>query len=303
MTVLDSTSIIAPDGTKIHRWERVPANATEAVVFIHGATYGGRSAFAPSGYSWLDAIAATGRAAYAADIRGYGNSEHQSGRRTATDQNLPAVRASRAARDVAIAIEGVYEMYDAVHLVGYSWGTMVSGLMLTDLDIDVTSLVQYAPVYHPAEDRRDQLTHDAHPAGFRRISKADTWERWANQRPEQSVPDDAFEAFWETLTSSEQRSTDTEIYAPNGALTDIAEAIDAPLYDAAKIDIPTLVIRGSLDTSSTRMDALTLYEALGGANRVYTEIAGGTHFLQLEPKRKTLYDTVQSFYEQSQETE
>lgn len=297
MSARERTELTAPNGTKICCWERVPAGATEAVIFVHGATYGGRSAFDPDGFSWLDAVAATGRAAYAPDIRGYGDSERPDELDMPAERNAPAVRASTAAQDAATVLAEVSDSYETVHLVGYSWGTMISGVMLTKLNVEVASLVQYAPVYYPAEERRDRFELDEDPKAFRRVTKADARERWAEQRSENTAPKDAFSAFWDALISSGQRIDDDEIIAPNGTLVDLDAAIDTPVYDGAAVDVPTLVVRGSLDTASTRTDALTLYDAVGGANRAYTEIAGGTHFLQFESNRDQLYETVRSFHD------
>jgi len=55
--------------------------------------------------------------------------------------------------------------------------------------------------------------------------------------------------------------------------------------------------RGSFDTASARNDALALYDALPRADRIYTEIADGTHFLQFEATRDVLYETVRSFHD------
>ncbi|MEF8777422.1 MAG: alpha/beta hydrolase [Natronomonas sp.] len=297
MSACERTELTAPDGTRICCWGRVPTDATEAVIFVHGATYGGRSAFDPDGVSWLDAVAATGRAAYAPDIRGYGDSERPDELDMPADRNAPVVRASTAARDAATVVAEVDDSYETVHLVGYSWGTMISGVMLTELNVEIESLVQYAPVYHPAEERRDRFGLEEDPKAFRRVTKAEAGERWAAQRQENTAPQDAFAAFWDVLVSSGQRIDDDEIIAPNGTLVDLDAALETPVYDAAAIDVPTLVVRGSLDIASTRTDALTLYDAVGGANRTYTEIAGGTHFLQFESNRDRLYETVESFHD------
>ena len=297
MSDLETAVSSAPDGTKINYWMRTPADATEAVVFVHGATYGGRSAFGPDGFSWLDAVASTGRAAYAPDVRGYGNSECPPELDVPAEANPPVVRASTAARDAAAVLADAAAAYETIHLVGYSWGTIIAGVMLTELEVDVESLVQYAPVYNPPAESRDHFSLGDSPAAYRVVSKADTRARWAEQRPENDVPDAAFEAFWETLITSDQGVGDGEIRAPNGTIVDLIAAIDSPLYDAAAIDVPTLVVRGSLDTSSVRPDALGLYDDLEAADRAYTEIAGGTHFLAFEPNRATLYETVRSFHD------
>jgi pimeloyl-ACP methyl ester carboxylesterase len=299
MSAPESAVSSGPDGTSINYWKRVPADATEAVVFVHGATYGGHSAFAPQGFSWLESVAGDGRAAYAPDIRGYGDSDRPPELDEPAERNRPVVRASTAAEDVAAVVADVAGSYETVHLVGYSWGTIVAGVLLTEQDVEVASLVQYAPVYNPAAESRDHFSLGDPPTAFREVSKADARQRWAEQRPEDDVPGEAFEAFWEALDASGQGTgtADGTVRAPNGTIVDLAAAVDAPPYDAAAIEIPTLVVRGSLDTSSMRPDALSLYDDLGTADRAYTEIAGGTHFLQFESNRAVLYETVRSFHD------
>jgi pimeloyl-ACP methyl ester carboxylesterase len=297
MTERKHTDLEAPDGTRIRRWGRVPADATEAVLFVHGATYAGRAAFDVAGRSWLRAVAESGRAAYAVDARGYGDSERPSALDAPPEANDPVVRAETAATDAATALADLPDRHEAVHLVGYSWGTTTSGLLTTERGADVASLVQYAPVYQPPESHRDRFAPGDPPTAYRTVERADARQRWADQRAAGSVPEDAFAAFWETLAPSGQGIADDEIRAPNGTLVDLTAAIDERPYDAGAIDVPTLVVRGSLDTASTRPDALALFDALSVADRTYTEIAGGTHFLQLEAPRRTLYETVRGFHD------
>lgn len=292
----------APDGTSIRVWARRPPDPTAAVLFVHGATYGGRSAFDVPGYSWLAQVADTGRAAYAVDVRGYGASARPAELDGPAGANEPVVRASTAATDAETALEYVADRHDTVHLVGYSWGTMTSGLLLADRDVDVASLVQYAPVYRPPETHRERLSTGDPPTAYRTVTAADARERWADQRPGGTVPEQAFTAFWETLVESGQRVGPDAVLAPNGTLVDIAAAIDDPPYDAGAIGVPALVVRGSLDTASTREDAMGLYDALGAEDRSYTEVSGGSHFLQFEPRRETLSETVIGFFERVERT-
>jgi pimeloyl-ACP methyl ester carboxylesterase len=299
MSDLDHADLTAPDGTRIRRWERRPADATAAVLFVHGATYAGRGAFDAGGYSWLDAVAASGRAAYAVDLRGYGDSAAPAELDAPADEHDPVARAATAAEDAAAALADLPD-YDRVHLVGYSWGTIVAGHLLTDGDATVDSLVQYAPVYRPPESHRERFGPGDPPRAYRTVTRAEARERWAAQRSDEGVPDDAFDAFWEAVVSSGQRVGDDEIRAPNGTLADLTAAIDEAPYDAAAIDTPTLVVRGSLDTASTRADALGLFDALGADDRTYTELAGGTHFAQLEAPRHTLVETVADFHDRAE---
>lgn len=297
MVEIEHTDLTAADGTRIRRWRRGPTDAADAVTFVHGATYGGRSAFDPDGHSWLEAVAETGRVAYAVDVRGYGDSARPAELDEPAESNDPVVRASTAAGDVEAAIAAVRNAHETVHLVGYSWGSIICGVALIERSVEVDSLVQYGPVYRPPESHRDRLSPGDPPVAYRRVSRAEARQRWAAQRPDGTVPDDAFEAFWDALVSSGQRVDENEVVAPNGTLVDIQAAIDASPYDAGAIDVPTLVVRGSLDTASTRDDALGLYDALGDAADSYVEVDGGSHFLQFEPRRTALYETVDGFHD------
>ena len=72
-------SSTAPD-LKIHVRERLPAGAEpaaigEAVLFVHGATYGGDTFdLEIEGYDWMTQVAERGFATYYVDLRGYGHS-------------------------------------------------------------------------------------------------------------------------------------------------------------------------------------------------------------------------------------
>jgi len=297
MADLDSTVLTTPDGTRIRRWERVPPDASSAVLFVHGATYAGRGAFDAAGYSWLDSVAAAGRAAFAVDFRGYGDSDAPPELDAPAAAAEPVVRAPTAARDTATALDDLLRDYERVHLVGYSWGTVVAGYLLTEYGVAVDSLTQYAPIYEPPASLRDRFAPADPPAAYRTLTETDARERWAAQRPDGTVPDDAFAAFWDAVVGSGQRVGEAEIRAPNGTLVDLAAAVEERPYDAGEVAVPTLVVRGSLDTASTRSDALALFDALGTDDATYTEIAGGSHFAQLEPVRGTLRATVAGFHD------
>lgn len=71
--------------------------------------------------------------------------------------------------------------------------------------------------------------------------------------------------------------------APNDMFLDLWEAFNGrPLYDPSDITCSTLLIRGGNDPTSTRSDAMQLYDLLGSDRRSYVEIANGTHFASAE---------------------
>lgn len=325
------------DGLTIGLRERSAEGPDVAVVFVHGATYAGRPVFDPRGateYSWLQWVAEAGGAGCAVDLRGYGDSERPSAMDAEKTETLPA-RARDAKADVRAAIGAVTERFSCpIHLVATSWGTMVTGAFLTasDTPTEIASVTFHAPVFEPGSTRIEDIRPDDLPP-TRRVTRSEALSRWDDQTPtdppaairEGTADDDpVFDAFWGSLVSSGQgiggtdeggdtdadrsnedgNDTDTEgvdsttIVAPNGTLADLAAASDGnPPYDPGAIDVPTLVVRGSLDPTSTREDALRLYDRLSipDDESAYTEIAGGTHFLHLERRRKALYRTVDAF--------
>lgn len=301
--------IESTDGATINLRERSPDDPDAAVLFVHGATYAGRAAFDPIGAperSWLRWVAGAGKAAFAVDIRGYGDSERPP-ETVGPDEPLPS-RLPEATADVAAAIETVRErVAGPLHLVGTSWGTMISGALLARPDApEVASVTLHAPVFAPDESLLDGLAPDD-PGATRELTRAEVRSRWNDQVPTEPAAairggtaeeDPVFEAFWDSLAASRQGVGEGTIVAPNGTLADLsAAAAGERPYDPAAIRVPTLVVRGSLDPTATRADALSVYDALSVPNddAVYAEIEGGTHFVHLEDRREALYETVEAF--------
>jgi pimeloyl-ACP methyl ester carboxylesterase len=309
---IESHDIDGPAG-RLRLWEAATADPEAAVLFVHGATYAGRSIFAPAALdpTWLRWTATDGRSAFAVDLRGYGESERPPAMDD-PDTQEPPVRAAEAAEDVRAALGAVREEVDGpVHLVGTSWGTMIAGHLLTESDApNVASLTLHAPVFEPDPSLVEQFDA-ADPPPTRKVTRAEARDRWDAQVPTdppaaireaKGGTDPVFDAFWSALADSGQGvEGEDAIVAPNGTLADIAAAAagERP-YDPAALDVPTLVVRGSLDPTSTREDALGVYDALDlrDDEAVYAEIEGGTHFVHLERRRTALFEAVGAFQRQ-----
>ena len=82
---------------------------------------------------------------------------------------------------------------------------------------------------------------------------------------------------------------------PAGRTAD--EDLAKPHFDAAKITVPTLVIRGEADSSAKRDDNQQLMNALGSTVKEYVEIPNGGHFLHFEHVNLQFYEAVQKFLE------
>jgi pimeloyl-ACP methyl ester carboxylesterase len=117
---LRAHEIEARDGVSLNVWERSPAGADEAVLFVHGSITNARALFATpvqgdDSYSWLHAASDRGRAAFAVDVRGYGDSDLPPAMKNPPSEHGPPVRADQAADDVGDALAFVRERHETVH--------------------------------------------------------------------------------------------------------------------------------------------------------------------------------------------
>jgi len=294
---LAAHDVTARDGTTLRVWAVSPPDAGEAVLFLHGGITASRALFAPpvpgdDSYSWLHAAADRGRAAFALSVRGYGESDPLPAYDEPPGANDPPIRAVDAARDVADAVAFVRERHDTVHLVGYSWGTMTGGCYLADGG-DVASFTAGAPVYRSPVEFEDALAGLGLEPGFGAWAVEERETVLARQDPDEMA---LFDGVWDVQAGSNQGVEGEDAYRfQTGTLLDVRDACaDDPVYDAAAIEVPTLVIRGSADPTSQREDALSLYDELGADEAEYAELSG-SHFVPHGPRRRALYGAVDAF--------
>lgn len=310
-------------GIELHLREKRPAGVERfgperVVLCVHGAThpsvpvydfqFGGRP-------SWLDCLAERGFVANCLDIRGYGGSTRPPEMSADPGANPPFARAETAIRDIGAAVDYLRDRWsvDRVNLIGFSWGTLTTGLYTSLTSDRVRRLVLYGPAYALSSDRWKPLADPNDPSrprpdlgAYRVETRQGTLERWdadlAGARdPEAVRPPDVRDAYLAQL-----HATDAEagrlggVRAPNGVLVDIFyRAKGQPLYDAANIRVPVLIIRGDLDTATPDADAQNLFRALTNAPRKrYIIVGDGTHWLAVETNRCQLYREVQLFLEE-----
>lgn len=308
MDALERHDVTATDGTRLRVYEvsgeSDGMDGDEAVLCLHGGITSARALFAPpvgdtTSHSWLHAIAERGRTAYTLDIRGYGESEMLPEYDEPADANDPPVRAWDAADDVAAAVDFVSERHDTTHLLGVSWGTMTGGSFLEQYDREPASFVQCAPVY------KSPVEFEAAAEAFGLATDLGAYivEEYDVVKQRQGGGD-VFETVWGVIMDSGQALDDENAYiAQTGALADTKDCCAGdPPYDAASIEVPTLVIRGSEDHTSQREDALALYDELAGDRTEYAEIRGGDHFVMHGSRRVDLYDAVDAFQDRVSRT-
>ncbi len=293
-----------------------PIQAEKAVLFVHGATYPSLSFDLPvAGYNWMEYVAERGWAAYALDVRGYGNSTRPREMAAPAGENRPVMRAEAAIVDILDAVDFIRRRTGLarVSLVGWSWGTVTAGLFTARHQNTVDKLVLYAPVYglylperlknFRLADPADESRFNPAIGAYRAINAQSIRTRWEAQ----IVPDDksawreeVVASTWiDALIASDPdsgRADPPAMRAPNGVLVDVFEIFSGrPIFDAAEIVRPTLVIRGADDPTATDADARGLTERLGSASKAYVIIEDGSHFISLEKKAPDLMEQVQLF--------
>jgi len=288
------------------------------VVLLHGATFGSAmfDIDAP-GYSLQGFLAERGWTNYALDVRGYGRSGPAPVLDRTAAANPPYARLADAVDDLAAGVDFVLQQAKCrrVHIVGFSWGTVVASRFAARRAQAVERLVLYAPLFREYnEPWIDRIADPAdrsrvNPAlgAYRWIGRRDICARWDSDIPPGRAAEDyreeaVLEAILSALAGADpagRSGAEPSFRAPTGALVDLFEIFsDRPLYDPAAIDAPTLIIRGRDDTTSTQSDALNLLAALGSASKRYVEIAPGSHFLCAERNARELFGEIDLFLQQ-----
>jgi pimeloyl-ACP methyl ester carboxylesterase len=298
------------------------------MLLLHGATFGARLFDLPRvGYSLMTALASEGRAVYALDIRGFGTSLGGSAMEEPPSRNPPFAGVDEATKDIAAAVDVILARHPppypsrqagegqgggALDLVGFSWGAIAAARYAGDNPEKVVRLGLYAPLY--AEINATWLeriagTHDSGrlPAtlgAYRLVTLDGVIRRWDADLPtaDSSVyrEDGVAELVFETLAALDPRSASrlpTAFRCPNGPLADIARICNGqPLYDPARLAMPTLLVRGDDDTTSTHSDALRLLGEIASPHKQYGVVAPGSHFLCIERNRVKLYEHLNDFF-------
>lgn len=279
------------------------------VLFVHGATYASRLYDVPHpGASWLKATADAGYAAYALDIRGYGKSRVPG----LGEKAKPYARGTDAVIDITDAVRWLCIRHnrDQIGLIGGSWGSITTAMFASGASKSrIAALVLYAPIFGETNPGWLSFLSDPvdlsqfNPAfeGARLVCEPSTRARWDAEIPAgENWRDEAvFQALVQSSLNDDPQASHRNppaFLAPNGTLLDLWEAFNGrPLYDPSYITCPTLLIRGGADTTSTRSDALTLFDAIAAPAKQYAELANGAHFASAERIGRRVFETANAF--------
>jgi pimeloyl-ACP methyl ester carboxylesterase len=285
--------------------ERTVARDGKVLLLIHGYSVPGYVAFDTDhgDCSLMRHFARAGWDTFTLDLEGFGQStrppvmDHPE---AFPDSRAP-IHTDVTLRDVERAVDFISDLrgVEQVHLLGWSQGAEVEApLYAIEHPEKVAKMVLFGAGYQnpmsPEEREKSAAEAEAEKVSY----SVPAPERWAGLgTADEIIAPGCFDAHRQALLASDPKSGELggAVRVPAGRSAD--EDLAAPRFDAAKIAVPVLVIRGSADTNATREDNQQLMTALGGTVKEYVEIPGGGHFLQFEKVNMQFYEAVQNFLE------
>jgi len=289
------------------------------ILFLHGATAPSACDFDLSykDYSWADWLVKRGYVVYMGDYRNYGMSTREQAMADPAAKNQPVTRSYLAVRDVAAMVNHIKTKRGVkkVTLIGWSWGAMVAGYYATLHSENVQKLVLYAPLYNYPQHtnlgagsglQNKRKPHDFNfgLGAYRLASEAANTGRWNGEIPVENKDEYRDPAvpveFWKECMATDPTSssrTPASLRAPNGVLEDsFYQATGRPLWHAANIYAPTLVIAGAFDTWSFPEDREGLMNDLVHAPvKKNVLIPNATHFVLFEKPRFQFFEEILKF--------
>jgi pimeloyl-ACP methyl ester carboxylesterase len=292
------------------------------VLFLHGATAPSTCDFDLSykDYSWADWMVKRGYVVFMGDYRNYGYSSREQAMDEPAAKNQPVTRSYLALRDVEAMVNHIKAKRGVkkVSLIGWSWGAMVAGYYASLHSENINKLVLYAPLYNfndhtnlgpgsALQNKRKPRDFNFALGAYRLASEAANTGRWNGEIPVENK-DEYREAavpveFWKECMATDPTSstrTPPSLRAPNGVLEDsFYQATGRPLWHAANIYAPTLVIAGQFDTWSFAEDRDGLMRDLVHAPaKKSVLIPNATHFVLFEKPRHQFFEEILTFLKQ-----
>ena len=294
-----------PEEMKQFRSERT-------LLYVHGATQPSEATFdlQLEGVSWMDYIARRGWDVYLVDVRGYGGSTRPPEMDQPAASNPPIATTDVAVKDVSSAIDFILRRrgVSKLSLLGWSWGTVITGAYAAQHPDRVDRLVLYAPTWvrtspAPQATSRPLGAYVESPmAASRNRMQAGAPE----DRKNDLMPGSWFEAWSTAALATDPVGSKQEppvLRSPAGVFQDNRNYWDAgkAYYDPGRIKAPTLVVVAEWDYRVPAAQAL--FEKLpNGSDKRLVQIGEGTHLIMLEKNRMHLFQEVQFFLDRARLT-
>lgn len=266
---------VLSDGHPMSLWEKSSSNAKGAILFIHGRTWSSLPNFdlqvEGEELSFMEAMVAQGYAAYALDLRGYGETPRDS-----TEWLSP----NKAARDILNVLKWISAENNEVqvHLFGYSMGS-TSSLLAAQKD---PTTIASVTVFGYWQDLDVQIPTGGSDIQLKKV--VNTTEAAASDFiTPGSISQTAIDAYVRMALEHDPIKVDWR---------NIHQFND---IDPSLITTPVLVLQGELDPIAPTDRQQKLFTRLKTADKSWVVISGGDHAAFLEKPREHLINTFTSF--------
>jgi alpha-beta hydrolase superfamily lysophospholipase len=254
---------VQSDGHPMAVWARKPAAPRGAILLVHGRTWSSRPDFdlqVPGlQRSVMQSLVAQGFAAYAVDLRGYGETP-----RDATGWLSPR----RAAADVVNVANWVAQQHPALPkpaLVGWSRGAAAAMLAAQSMTGRVSALVLFGFAYDP-----DLAFADVSVPEKPQLSKNTAESAASDFISPRVTPPAVIQAFVDQAMKADP------------VLMDLKNDAEFNALKPARVMVPTLLLFGERDPGVVALDAGKFFAALGTPDRQLVMLPGADHAAQIE---------------------
>jgi pimeloyl-ACP methyl ester carboxylesterase len=187
-----------------------------------------------------------------------------------------------------------------VHLIAHSWGGSIAMLYANKFSPKIASLVLFSAITSRNDTTRANNISDA----YEMLTPQQRIDAMKNLTPvgeECLLEDEIFSKWGELWLHSDPLAK--KYYAdavrfPAGPSQDFENLLHGhPYFDAERINVPVLLIRGEWDNYPDNRDAEKLFLSLKNAIfKKYVVLQKGTHVIHLEKNRNQLYEEVVHFF-------
>lgn len=267
---------VMSEGHPMAVWEKSVANAKGQILLHHGRTWSSIPDFdlqvPGENLSLMDGFNEQGYSVWALDARGYGETP-----RDDSGWNTP----DKAARDLGNVLNWVHERTgEAVHLWGWSYGSMISQLASQRYPDNIKSLTLFGYPVNPD-------TVYADPAGLDEPARTPTTEEAAASDfiVAGSISQHAIDVYVREALQADPVRADWNHLEQWNAL------------EASEVSLPTLLLQAEFDPLADTDAHAQVFSRLANPNKQWVVLAGGDHAALLETPRRRLISASVSFME------
>ena len=266
------------DGHPMVVWEKTSEHSKAQILLLHGRTWSSLPDFdlqvKGEELSFMDGLNSLGYSVFALDARGYGETP-----RDQTGWLTPG----RSASDAISVITWMKQQSSLpLHLYGWSYGSMVSQLVVQQRPDLVQTVILFGYPFDPSRHIiAEDATYPDHPP-----AKANTAKNAASD--------------FITPGSISQNAIDTYVAAALAAdpiRVDFKDLYEWGALDAGRVTTPTLLLQGEFDPLAPTDAQATFFSAITTANKWWVVLPGGDHAALLETPRQKMLQTIDNFIE------